>query len=140
MPPGWPCGRQASDLDRFGGLHMRAQRHAAARKGSGHGADVALQDCAIEHQAGGGQISKIHAGGVQLAVVVDRQHGARHMPPGEARQDRAGQAGCIDLDDLIGAEELVEAAAEMAARFYHDDAGAAMSRPNASKNIGSAHW
>ena len=43
------------------------------------------------------------------------------MPPWEARQDRTGQAGRIDFDDLIGTEELVEAAAEMAARFYHHD-------------------
>jgi hypothetical protein len=37
------------------------------------------------------------------------------MPPWEARQDRTCQAGRIDLDDLIGSEEFVEAAAEMAA-------------------------
>ena len=54
--------------------------------------------------------------------IVDRQHRARHVPPGKTRQDRAGEAGRIDLDDLVVAEEFVETAAEMAAGLHHHDA------------------
>ena len=60
--------RQARHVDRLGGLHVRAQRHAVARKRARHGADVALQDAAVEHQAGRRQIGELHAGSdVQLA-------------------------------------------------------------------------
>ena len=59
----------------------------------------------------------------RFSGVVDRQHRAGHMAPGEARQDGAGEAGRVDLDDLLVAEEFVEAAAEMAARLHHHDAG-----------------
>src|SRR5436190_671345 len=42
------------------------------------------------------------------------------MPPFEAVEHRRGKAGKVDFDDLLGAEELVETAAEMAARLDHD--------------------
>ena len=70
----WLAGeRQARDLDRLGGLHVRAQRHIEARQGSGHRADVTLQDGAVEHQAGCRQVGELHAadipaGGVRSAV------------------------------------------------------------------------
>src|SRR5579872_4183370 len=40
--------------------------------------------------------------------------------PGEVRQHRRGQARTIDLVDLLGPEELIEAGAEVAATL-HDD-------------------
>ena len=42
----------------------------------------------------------------------------------QGKRDRIGlvRPGGVDLDDLLVAEELVEAAAEMAARFDHDHA------------------
>ena len=55
-------------------------------------------------------------------IRVERDHRPRQPRPVEAPEDRRGQSREIDLDDLIGAEELVEAAAKMAARL--DDHGA----------------
>src|SRR5438094_9367865 len=56
-------------------------------------------------------------------TLVERDNRARQSGPGEAVEHWRGQAGEVDLDDLLGAEELVEAAAKMTARFDHDRAG-----------------
>src|SRR5215475_8686780 len=55
-----------------------------------------------------------------LHVVVEGDYRTRETLPGKAVQHRRGQAREIDFDDLLGAEELVKAAAEMAAGFDHD--------------------
>ena len=57
--------------------------------------------------------------GAPMRILVDRQDRARQLRPGEAGEDGRGQAGRIDLDDPVGGEELVEAAAEMPARLHH---------------------
>jgi hypothetical protein len=44
--------------------------------------------------------------------VVERDDRTRQPGPCEAAEDRRGEAGKVDLDDLLRAEELVEAAAE----------------------------
>ena len=53
-------GRQPRHVDRLGGLHVRAQRHVMAREPARHGADVAQQDGAVEHQAGRGRSVQPH--------------------------------------------------------------------------------
>src|SRR4029077_4682280 len=55
-------------------------------------------------------------------TLVERAHRARQAGPSEAVERRRRQAGKVDLDDLLGAEELVEAAAEMAACLYNERA------------------
>src|SRR4051794_21343560 len=56
-------------------------------------------------------------------AVVERDDWPWQAGPIEAAQHRRGEAGEVDLDDLLGAEELIEAAAEMTTRFDHDRAG-----------------
>src|SRR6478609_9732049 len=57
------------------------------------------------------------------SLFVERVDRARQLGPGEVRQHGRGQARAVDLVDLLGLEELVEAAAEMAAALDHDDTG-----------------
>ena len=127
MPPGWPAiASRATSIDLAVFMCGRSGTFSRARA-EAITPDVARQDGAIEHKARGRQVGEFHGimflWAVSSGGVVDRQHRARHVPPGKARQDRAGQAGRIDLDDLVMAEEFVEAAAEMAARLHHDDPG-----------------
>ena len=115
--------RQARHVDRLGGLHVRPQRHAMARRRRPPSrAMLRSRIGRSSTRQGVGRSASFMRAVSRSAVVVDRQHRARHVPPGKARQDRAGQAGRIDLDDLLMAEELVEATAEMAARLHHHDA------------------
>ena len=112
--------RQARHVDRLRGLHVRPQRHARARRDRRHARrDFAAAIGRSSTRHGVGRSSSVMA--VHAVSAIERQHRARQMLPGEARQHRAGQAGGIDLDDPRVVEELVEAAAEMAARFHHDD-------------------
>src|SRR5258707_12254896 len=55
-------------------------------------------------------------------LFVERIDRPRQLGPGEVRQYRRRQARAVDLVDLVGLEEFVEAAAEMAAALDHDDA------------------
>src|SRR5262245_9063511 len=53
-------------------------------------------------------------------VFVERIDRSWQLAPGEVCQYRRRQARAVDLVDLLGPEELVEAAAEMAAALDHD--------------------
>ena len=50
----------AGDVDRLGGFHVRAQRHAEAADGLGHAVNVAGQHAAVQHQARGGKVRELH--------------------------------------------------------------------------------
>src|SRR6201987_1523257 len=74
-------------------------------------------------------------------VVVERNDGARQALPLEAVEHRRGQARQVDLDDLLRAEEFVEATAEMAARFDNDRSRAADVEPHhlEKDGVGALH-
>ena len=79
-----PFDRQAGDVDRLGGLHVRAQGHAEPRQRVRHHDQVAFQDGAVEHQAGRWQIGEFHAGGVQLDTDDDDVGTRRSSRHGDA--------------------------------------------------------
>src|ERR1700704_2303490 len=54
-------------------------------------------------------------------LLVERIDRPRQLGPSEVRQDRRRQARAVDFVDLVGLEEFVETAAEMAAALDHDD-------------------
>ena len=55
---------QPRDIDRLGGFHVRPQRHFMARQAASHGADVAVQNLAIDHQARCRQVGELHDCGI----------------------------------------------------------------------------
>src|SRR5713101_6489914 len=65
-------------------------------------------------------LPETRAARVPSHVAIERHDGARQARPLEAVEHWRGQARKVDLDDLLVAEELVEAAAEMAARLDDD--------------------
>jgi hypothetical protein len=76
---------QAGDVHRLGRLHVRPERDPVAGDGAGHGVEVALQDSAVEDQAGRGEVGELHG---DSGVSSARSRGGRAGSPGGAGASR----------------------------------------------------
>ncbi len=78
--------------------------------------------------------------GSRVGVGVEGIDRPRQTAEGKAGQHRRGRPRRIHLEDALGRGHLVEAGAEMAARFHHHHPRGARIAAEMFEEAGSAHW
>src|ERR1019366_4666929 len=146
---GLPGKRQPRDIDRLRRLHVRPERHLKACEVARHGADVPQQLLAIENEARRWQVGELHVGGVPEAVVsVGTGHVATSSMGstgrGICRQAKRDRIGLVRPGASTSITSSWRKNSSKPPRKWPRDLttttrAAAMSRPNISKNTGSAH-